>query len=297
MKKAGNGAFGFVFEAYDQNNNRKVAIKRTHKVGNLISREFENLKTLHGQDNLVQLLELFYTTDLKGRIIQNAIFEYCDRSLEEELDELAKTETSMPIEIVKRFTKQILNGLKNMHKLGVVHRDLKPANILVMEGVAKICDFGSSKLFDKSNKMNTPFIVSRYYRAPELLLASTQYNETIDIWAVGCILFELMTRILLFPAKEEGLMLAEFAAVLGSPTLEDYRELNKIVEESNLSLLMRFGKTEKQSFQEILSYTEYQSSDVKLCADLLDRMLNWAPSKRISAADALEHPFLKDSQI
>lgn len=89
-----------------------------------------------------------------------------------------------------------------MHQLGICHRDLKPENILLKEGEVKICDVGSSKIIDfGEKKMNTPYIVSRYYRAPELILACNKYDFSIDIWATGCIIFELLTKIILFQAE------------------------------------------------------------------------------------------------
>ena len=90
-----------------------------------------------------------------------------------------------------------------VHKQGIAHRDLKPENILKTEsGVIKICDFGSAKMLHE--KLNTPYIVSRYYRAPELILACSDYTEKIDIWAIGCIFAEFMTLRPLFPGKTEG---------------------------------------------------------------------------------------------
>ena len=78
----------------------------------------------------------------------------------------------------------------------------------------KICDFGSSKVLDKQKYMNTPYVVSRYYRAPELILGSNMYDETIDIWATGCIIFELLTRTPLFCGEAEGLQVLEMAQIL-----------------------------------------------------------------------------------
>lgn len=90
-----------------------------------------------------------------------------------------------------------------VHSKGISHRDLKPENILKNEkGVIKICDFGSAKMLHE--KLNTPYIVSRYYRAPELILACSDYTHKIDIWAIGCIFAEFMTLRPLFPGKTEG---------------------------------------------------------------------------------------------
>lgn len=78
----GNGAFGFVFEALDQKTGDRVAVKRTQKAGNIISREYEILEKLRGKPNIVQMLDFFYSVDDANRVIQNTVLEFCDRSLE-----------------------------------------------------------------------------------------------------------------------------------------------------------------------------------------------------------------------
>ena len=103
-----------------------------------------------------------------------------------------------------RVMKQLLSALNYSHSKKIVHRDLKPENILVnSDNVVKICDFGSGKIMDGSDK-NTPYIVSRYYRAPELLLGISSYDTSIDMWATGCIIGEFLLKRPLFPGKTEG---------------------------------------------------------------------------------------------
>lgn len=120
----------------------------------------------------------------------------------------------IPMKDVKDYMKQILTGMAYVHKMKICHRDLKPENILISEfGVIKICDFGSAKMME-ANKLNTPYIVSRYYRAPELTLGCTDYTNKIDIWgkitinnyflAIGCIFAEFIMQKPLFPGKTEG---------------------------------------------------------------------------------------------
>ena len=161
---------------------------------------------LRGKENVVQLLDFFYSIDAQQRIIQNTVLEFCDHTLEDVLKNLEKNRNYLPMNLVKKYIRQIFNGLHNMHKLGIAHRDLKPENILLKDDEVRICDVGSSKILDQGrDHMNTPYVVSRYYRAPELILACNKYNFSIDVWAVGCILFELLTKTPMFPGEAEGL--------------------------------------------------------------------------------------------
>ena len=130
--------------------------------------------------------------------------------MEDVLKVLDRNKDYLPMDKVKKYVKGIFNGLKNMHDIGISHRDLKPENILLKDEEVRICDVGSSKVLDTSRaKMNTPYVVSRYYRAPELILASNKYDLSIDIWATGCIIFELLTRTPMFPGETEGLQIVE----------------------------------------------------------------------------------------
>lgn len=109
---------------------------------------------------------------------------------------------------IRVYMYQILKGMKYVHSQGIIHRDLKPENILMnRDKVVKICDFGSAKLMGESK--NTPYIVSRYYRAPELILSCSDYSSPIDIWAIGCIFAEFLTLKPLFAGKTEGSQLIE----------------------------------------------------------------------------------------
>jgi serine/threonine protein kinase len=111
---------------------------------------------------------------------------------------------------VKKYVRQLFDGLTAMHAEGVAHRDLKPENVLLKNDDVKIADVGSSKVLDFSSKrLNTPYVVSRFYRAPELILASNLYDHSIDIWAAGCIIFEMLTKTAMFPGDSEGLQLVE----------------------------------------------------------------------------------------
>ena len=147
--------------------------------------------------------------------------EFCDGSLEDVLRRAESKKKAIDMNQIKHYVWQIFNGLSFMHEKSIAHRDLKPENILLLapEGEAlyesdplthevKICDLGAAKVLSQSG-LNTPYVVSRYYRAPELILGSNQYDCSIDVWSVGCILFELITRTPLFPGDTEGLQVLE----------------------------------------------------------------------------------------
>ena len=112
----------------------------------------------------------------------------------------------MSVRNIKLYAFQIFKGLQEIHSKNIVHRDLKPENILLDDrtnpSTIKICDFGSAKFLGRKN--NTPYVVSRLYRAPELLLAIREYTNKIDIWAAGCIFVEMITLEPIFHGDSEG---------------------------------------------------------------------------------------------
>jgi serine/threonine protein kinase len=160
-----------------------VAVKRTTKAGEYVSREYEVLNRLRECPNVIKLLDIYYSKNDEGKTAQNLIFEFCNTNLEEVIQQHKAKEEYIPVAFVRQYMKQIFEGMKYVHHQKVTHRDLKPENILLTEdGTIKICDFGSAKVLDEESALNTPYIVSRYYRAPELILACSDYTNKIDIW-------------------------------------------------------------------------------------------------------------------
>ncbi|XP_024636376.2 mitogen-activated protein kinase homolog NTF6, partial [Medicago truncatula] len=119
------------------------------------------------------------------------------------------------------FLYQLLRGLKYIHSANVLHRDLKPSNLLLNANCdLKICDFGLARTTSETDFM-TEYVVTRWYRAPELLLNCSEYTAAIDVWSVGCILMEIIRREPLFPGKDYVQQLALITELLGSPNEED----------------------------------------------------------------------------
>ena len=289
----GSGAFGYVIEAYDRIHDARVAIKRTHKVGTKLSREYEILSELKDCDYVVKLMDTFYSVNDDGKVIQNLVFEYVTRSLEVFMEEYRRKKKYIPLEKIKQISRQLLLGLDFCHKKHIVHRDLKPENVLfTQDDQVKICDFGSSKcISDKTT--STPYIVSRYYRAPELILGKIDYNEKIDIFAAGCIIAELFTLTPLFPGKTEGLQIFEHMCILGNPGREYF---SKFTLPPNY---VKYFETVKingiNKFDEVLNEEGfYDRNEIKSAANLILNMLNWDEDKRFSAEQCLNHPFFSN---
>ena len=187
---------------------------------------------------------------------------------------------------IKHFARQIFTGLSHMHAKNIAHRDLKPENILikqmqstngsqeldVMKADLKIADLGAAKVLTPQG-LNTPYVVSRYYRAPELILGSNNYDCSIDIWSTGCILFELITRTPMFPGYAEGLQILEQAQIKGMPNQHEMNELQKICEAPVIQLFKKnkdFGQIDLVEILKSNSRTRYAQEDLESAADLIE---------------------------
>jgi serine/threonine protein kinase len=131
---------------------------------------------------------------------------------------------------------------------------------------------GAAKVLDKIRNFNTPYVVSRYYRAPELILGSNKYDESIDVWATGCILFELITRTPMFPGDSEGMQILEMAQLKGNPTEDEFARLSKLCELPVLQLLQRNEDCYETDLVKLMisnSKSSYIQSDIEKAADLI----------------------------
>jgi serine/threonine protein kinase len=210
---------------------------------------------------------------------------------------------------IQYFTREILKGLKYLHSGDILHRDLKPQNILVKEdGSVKICDFGLSRGVEaKKNEQLTKLVQTRWYRAPEQCLGwpkalysigkSFSFFKKKDVWSVGCMLAELLrpkgkkTRnFALFPADNENMQIIEILKVLGTPDIKELKgsqkDIDNIVESwYSVGLDKQFPPIE---------LSELFPTASKDAVDLLKKMLEINPEKRITIEEALSHPYLLD---
>jgi serine/threonine protein kinase len=193
---------------------------------------------------------------------------------------------------VQAFTCQILRGLKNLHSAGIVHRDLKPANILVncKDCSLRIADFGLARGRNNQEEEMTEYVVTRWYRAPELMLFPSGYFEAVDLWSVGCIHAELLMREALFPGKDDFDMLRRIFSMLGFSKQRD------------LAWLPAEGRQREgvEHLIDKLNLAETPTSRLAQripgasapCLDFLRQLLDLDPNTRMSASDALMHDYL-----
>jgi len=293
-RELGKGAFGYVFEATDKFTNKKVAIKRIEKVGKALSREFEILCELKDSLHCVNMIECFYTRTTKHSLVQNVVFEYLEDDLEKVIRRFSKSDNQIPERLVKLYAYQIFKGLEELHQKNIVHRDLKPENILkTSKDYVKIADFGSSKFLDNSQK-NTPYIVSRYYRAPELLLCVTNYSFKIDIWAAGCIVAELALLDVMFKGRDEGGQLFEIFKTLGSLNQNEKEYYCRTVQfiEKYIDQIPDYPKNEKKLN---LLYSKF--SEPNIARNFFEQIFRLVPTTRLTATEALNHRFFADTKI
>ncbi|KAM7413777.1 hypothetical protein PAMA_020917 [Pampus argenteus] len=288
----GYGAFGVVWSVTDPRDGKRVALKKMPNVfQNLVSckRVFRELKMLcfFKHENVLSALD----------ILQPPHIDYFEEIyvvtelMQSDLHKIIVSPQPLSSDHAKVFLYQILRGLKYLHSAGILHRDIKPGNLLVNSNcVLKICDFGLARVeeTDESRHM-TQEVVTQYYRAPEILMGSRHYTNSIDIWSVGCIFAELLGRRILFQAQSPIQQLDLITDLLGTPSMEAMRTAC----EGARAHILR-GPHKQPSLPVLYTLSSQATHEA---VHLLCRMLVFDPSKRISAKDALAHPYLDEGRL
>jgi len=259
---------------------KRVAIKKvTNTFADLIDakrimREIKLLHQLGSHENIVGLLDVMTSPPLNRDF--NDVYIVCDL-MECDLDRIVSSDQALSDSHAQYFVYQVLRGLKYIHSANVLHRDLKPSNLLVNSNCdLSICDFGLARGVVEDETL-TEYVVTRWYRAPELLTESQYYGPPVDVWSVGCILAEILLRRPLFQGRDYMHQLQVIIDMLGTPSEES---LAFITNSMAKKAILELPKRQKRSFRDVLPDTNGHA------LDLLERMLifihgNDAQSKRL----------------
>merc|ERR1712154_724056 len=249
-------------------------------------REIKILQNLD-HPNIVRLREVVRSSDI-GYIF--LVFEYFEHDLASLMD---SNLYSFSISEIKCIVIQLLSAIKYAHRHFVIHRDIKLSNILLnSNGCITLCDWGLARLFSDPLKEHTAKVVTLWYRAPELLFGAIHYHTAIDLWAIGCIVAELLRGKPLLPGNSELHQIQLIFTLLGTPnhhiwpnhkSLPKYNEITKDIDHS------------KYKWNQIDSmFAGYGGLN---CLDLIKQLLAYDPSKRITAENAIKHPFFKEMPL
>lgn len=283
-----SGAYGTVCSAHDTETGQMIAIKKIEGVFDHLTMTKRTLRELrilrHLQhENLSQMKNIFVT---QNKIDFNDIYVVSDL-METDMASMLKTSQVLSDLHCQFFIYQLLRGMKYVHSAQVIHRDLKPRNLLVNSNCdLKICDFGLARVCFSTECVchMTEYVCTRWYRAPEVLCSWTDYSCSIDVWSIGCIFAEIMTRRSLFPGANTQHQLDLIIGLLGSPAAQ---ELEKIPNEKCRKFLGSLSKTPRTPFCDVFS------NSVPAAQDLVAQMLRWDPRRRLSVADAIQHEYLE----
>ncbi|XP_021889803.1 mitogen-activated protein kinase 13-like [Carica papaya] len=284
IQPVGRGAYGIVCCAMNSDTNEEVAIK---KIGNAFDNRIDAKRTLReikllrhmDHENVIKIKDIIPPPE-KDKF--NDVY-IVNELMDTDLNQIIRSSQALTDDHCQYFLYQLLRGLKYIHSANVLHRDLKPSNLLLNANCdLKICDFGLARTVLETDLM-TEYVVTRWYRAPELLLNCSEYTVAIDIWSVGCILMEILRREPLFPGKDYVQQLRLITELLGSP---DDLDLGFVRSDNARKYVKQLPYSPKQPFSQ--KFPDFSSAAI----DLAEKMLVFDPCKRITVEEALNHPFL-----
>lgn len=256
------------------------------------SRELMILRKVR-HPNIVQLRFFFFSHAKSGcGTLLNILFDLQPTTVYDMITQLQEREELFPREEVAEYGYQIGDGLHYLHSLGIAHRDIKPRNLLLRPEckTVQICDLGSACHLSQGSPLTT-YICSRFYRAPELLLASYTYTTAIDLWSLGCVLAEMALLRPLMAGDDTSDQLAEIVDLMGVPSKEEMVAMG--AEDVVLAAAMGVMRVAREEVQisPAIKITNLLGSEFTGLSELISQLLRFDPEQRITAADLLKDQF------
>lgn len=285
-QKLGKGAYGIVWKAIEKKKRTTVALKKCFDAfrnatdAQRTYREVMYLTELGEHDNIIKLLHILKSENDKDIYL---VFSYMETDLH------AVVRANILEDIHKQYiVYQLLKALKFMHSAELLHRDIKPSNLLLNSDChVRVCDFGLCRSVKEcSNTPNpvlTDYVATRWYRAPEILLGSTHYTKGVDMWSLGCIVGEMLLGRPVFPGTSTMNQLDRIMEITGRPSVED---IAAIKSPFAATMLENLPATKPKPLAKVFSNASAEA------LDLLRKCLHFNPDNRITAEEALIHPYV-----
>lgn len=276
ISELGNGSFGIVTKCKDKETGELVAIKKMKQKFKSFAEclELKEVKSLRKiqHENVVTLKEVFRENEYL-----HLVFELCKDSLLNVINEQSPLSEDRIADILT----QLITGISHIHNQGFFHRDIKPENVMFSGDILKIVDFGLAREI-RSRPPYTNYAGTRWYRAPECLLRSDCYNSPVDMWSVGIIACELFIVKPPFQGNTETDQLLKIFSILGSPSESNWPDGVKSLQK----LGMKLPSTSGTGLSSLLPNAP------KEAVNLISGLLQLDPKRRLTAKQALAHPFL-----
>uniref|UniRef100_A0A2K5WZT1 Mitogen-activated protein kinase 15 n=1 Tax=Macaca fascicularis TaxID=9541 RepID=A0A2K5WZT1_MACFA len=289
-RQLGQGAYGIVWKAVDRRTGEVVAIKKIFDAfrdktdAQRTFREIMLLQEFGDHPNIISLLDVIRAENDRDIYL---VFEFMDT----DLNAVIRKGGLLQDVHVRSIFYQLLQATRFLHSGHVVHRDQKPSNVLLDANcTVKLCDFGLARSLGDlpegpEDQALTEYVATRWYRAPEVLLSSHRYTLGVDMWSLGCILGEMLRGRPLFPGTSTLHQLELILETIPPPSKEDLLALGS---GCRTSVLHRLGSRPRQTLDALLPPDTSPEA-----LDLLRRLLVFTPDKRLSATQALQHPYVQ----
>jgi len=282
LSKKGEGTFSEVLKAQAIKSGKYVGIKcmKNHfdsleQVNNL--REIQALRRLAGHPNIIRLHEVLYD-EPTGRLA--LVFELMDMNLYEAIK---GRRHYLPEQKVRQYVYDLMKALDHMHRNGIFHRDVKPENLLLLDDEIKLADLGSCRGI-YSRQPYTEYISTRWYRAPECLLTDGYYGFKMDIFAAGCVWFEIMALFPLFPGKDELDQIQKIHNILGTPSEAFLRKKFNL---SQAHADFNFVERKGTGIERLVPHADPEA------VELIKRLIRYDPDERALARQVLKDHYFR----